>query len=104
MRLLIKAVTGAVCRKEMAEVVQSSLLKELGNNHRLAKSIDHVYLLNQCQVPAILVEAGFLSNPQEENLLQSSSYQTKLAKAIAGGISDFVSGEAERIPPDGSAE
>lgn len=75
--------------KEMAEVVQSSLLKELGNNHRLAKSIDHVYLLNQCQVPAILVEAGFLSNPQEASLLAQEKYQAQVAWAIYAGLMSY---------------
>ena len=42
-----------------------------------------VYLMNHITCPAILVECGFLSNAEEDLLLQSGAYQTKLASALA---------------------
>ena len=36
--------------------------------------------------PAILVECGFLSNPEEDALLRTGGYQTKLAAALAGAL------------------
>ena len=42
-----------------------------------------VYLMNHITCPAILVECGFLSNPAEEQLLNTADYQTKLALALA---------------------
>ena len=50
---------------------------------------DSVYLMNNCTVPAILVECGFLSNPSEDALLQTSGYQTKIAAALAGAYLGF---------------
>jgi len=41
-------------------------------------------------VPAVLVETGFISNPKEEKLLARKDYQTKVAKAIASGIRRYV--------------
>lgn len=54
-------------------------------NERQAKPIpDTVYLMNHITRPAILVECGFLSNPEEEGKLRSEGYQLQLAAALAG--------------------
>jgi N-acetylmuramoyl-L-alanine amidase len=44
---------------------------------------------NWANVPAILVETGFLSNPTERRLLQSSSYQWKIARGFTTGVAAF---------------
>jgi N-acetylmuramoyl-L-alanine amidase len=44
---------------------------------------------NWANVPAILVETGFLSNPAERRLLQSSSYQWKVARGFTAGVASF---------------
>ncbi len=44
------------------------------------------YVLIGASMPSILVEAGFISNPKEEKLLKSKSYQKKIAKAIYDSI------------------
>ena len=41
--------------------------------------------MNHVPNRAVLVECGFLSNPEEEKLLQDPAYQTKLALAVAAG-------------------
>lgn len=48
-------------------------------------------LLLGCQVPAILVEVGFLSNEHEEKLLASDDYQTVIAGGIADGVIAYCS-------------
>jgi len=40
-------------------------------------------------VPAILVECGFMSNPGERRLLQSSAYEWKVARGLTAGASAF---------------
>ncbi|MBP2656454.1 MAG: cell wall hydrolase/autolysin [Firmicutes bacterium] len=47
------------------------------------------FVLRRNKVPAVLVEVGFITNPEERALLQSNEYQRKLANAIAFGISDY---------------
>ena len=73
--------------RELAQTMQESLRTALApNNGRLEKQIpDTIYLMNHVSCPAVLVECGFLTNPQEERLLQDGTYQTKLACALAGG-------------------
>lgn len=71
-------------------VVRESLQPD---NSRESKPIpDTVYLMNHIPNRAVLVECGFLSNPEEEGLLQDPKYQTKLAAAIAAGC--LVGGSA----------
>ena len=50
--------------------------------------------MKNSQVPAILVECGFLSNPEEEKLLKDEYYQSKMAWAIADGIMEYLSNNA----------
>lgn len=51
-----------------------------------AKQIDQsIYLMNHVQCPAVLVECGFLSNPQEAHQLCTPDYQKQLVLAIAAG-------------------
>ena len=72
--------------KRMAEVMQKALLKADEENTRQAKANDTYYLLKRTEVPTIIVECGFLSNPEEAAKLVSPKYQEKLAEAIAEGI------------------
>ncbi|MEN6320311.1 MAG: LysM peptidoglycan-binding domain-containing protein [Syntrophaceae bacterium] len=45
------------------------------------------------EIPSLLVETAFISNPQEEKLLKSSRYQADIAKSIAAAITDFLTVE-----------
>jgi N-acetylmuramoyl-L-alanine amidase len=47
------------------------------------------FVLTGARMPAVLLEVGFVSNPDEENLLVQSAYQERVAEAIAQGIRDF---------------
>ena len=72
--------------QELAEYFQACIQSALQpDNERLAKQIpDTVYLMNHVDCPAILVECGFLTNPEEEALLQDHTYQTQLAMVLSG--------------------
>lgn len=79
--------------KRLGEIVQSSLKNNLDNsNTRTAKGNErNVYILKNADVPAILVECGFLSNPDELKNLTDDGYQQKLAEAIFKGIEEYMS-------------
>lgn len=47
------------------------------------------HVLRNAAAPAVLVETGFISNPQEAQLLSSSSYRKKVARAISKGIVQY---------------
>lgn len=52
------------------------------------------YMVKCTDVPAVLIECGFLSNAEDERLLGSSAWQTKLAQAIGAGVMRFLSESA----------
>ena len=68
----------------LAESFQQAIQTNLQpDNSRQAKPIgDNVYLMNHVDCPAVLVECGFLSNPEEEAMLRQEGYQTKLAAVL----------------------
>ena len=69
----------------MAESFQQAIQTNLQpDNSRQAKPIgDNVYLMNHVDCPAVLVECGFLSNPEEERALRDPEYQTRMAAVLA---------------------
>ena len=79
--------------KRMAELIQARLIEETETPREASAKIEH-FILNNASVPAVTVEMGFLSNPREEGLLGSHSYQQKLAECIRKAIREFVGGEA----------
>ncbi len=61
------------------------------DNSRTTKAADSsIYILDNIQVPAVLVECGFLSNREEAALLQKEEYQNALAAVIASSVLDFL--------------
>ncbi|UQZ33599.1 cell wall hydrolase [Paenibacillus sp. PK3_47] len=55
-------------------------------------SYGNYHILRENRLPAVLVELGFLSNPSDESIVRTSSYQKKAAKAIADGLADYFGG------------
>lgn len=77
--------------KSWAEQTQEILRLTMDpGNHRQCKEASSVYLMEQISCPGILVECGFLSNREEEQKLQRSEYQTKLACAIGAAVAQFL--------------
>ena len=73
-----------------ARLVQAASVRATGAaNLGLIKRTD-LTGFNWANVPAILVECGFMSNPGERRLLQSSAYEWKLARGLAAGAAAFT--------------
>lgn len=74
-----------------AQLTQETLRLVLDpENTRVPTKIpDTVFLMNHISCRAILVECGFLSNPDEDQLLQNTGYQTKIASALAGAYLQY---------------
>ncbi len=76
--------------KKIAENIQTSLnyfIKK--ENSRVIKSISGIYLTKNVNIPLVIVECGFLSNEEENKLLQTDNYQNELAWSIYIGIMDY---------------
>lgn len=72
----------------LAQDIQRSLITSLGSRDRGVK-YQRLYL-RWSNVPAALVEVGFLSNPEEARLLQNFSHQDRIARAILTAIKEFL--------------
>ncbi len=64
-------------------------LKKVGKTHKRSVQQAGFMVLKSPDVPSILVETAFISNPSEERNLRNWKHQQKLAKAIMGGIREY---------------
>jgi len=73
--------------KTLAFLIQEELRNILDKeNKRVPQPRDNIYIIRESASPAVLVECGFLSNPQEELKLNDPKYQQKIAWAIYIGL------------------
>ena len=70
--------------KEIAESIQSTVKEHLQpeNTRRVKAATSSIYLLHHLNTPAVLIECGFLSNPEEAARLADDEYQRELAFLI----------------------
>lgn len=80
--------------QKLSRFIQDELRKNLGNTDRYAKKLTHVFLLKEAKIPGAIVEVGFLSNPEEAQLLSQKDYQNKIAISIYRGILRYFTNES----------
>ena len=73
---------------EVANTVLAGL-KRVGNVHKKHVESAAFVVLKSPDIPSLLVETAFISNPDEERKLKSGSHQNKLARAIMSGIRSY---------------
>ncbi len=69
--------TSRLVAQQIQNEIQTYLQPQ--NNRKIKSATAAIYLLHHLQCPAVLVECGFLSNPQEAELLSNEEYQNELA-------------------------
>jgi len=78
--------------KALAENLQSAFLATVNpGSRRQAKKSQGIYLMDRIGCPGVLIECGFLSNPEEEGKLRSEAYQKQLCCVIAPVLQQYVS-------------
>ncbi|PZU91801.1 MAG: N-acetylmuramoyl-L-alanine amidase [Pseudanabaena sp.] len=75
--------------KTLAELVHQQIIAGTGANDRGVRSA-RFHVILKTSMPAILVETGFITNPNEAAKLVSAAYQRKIAEAIAMGVNQFL--------------
>ncbi|MEG2144868.1 MAG: N-acetylmuramoyl-L-alanine amidase, partial [Oscillospiraceae bacterium] len=73
-----------------SQFAAQNVSKSLGTINRGGK-FGYFYVTRSMQYPTILVECGFLTNPEEYNKLIDSDYQTAIAKGIANSMGSYLS-------------
>lgn len=64
-------------------------LRKVAKMHKRYPQAASLAVLKSPDIPSILVETGFISNPQEERLLKTAAHQEKLAKAVFRSIRGY---------------
>ena len=77
--------------RELAEALQKALISTLNpGSNRQVKKAEGVYLMAHISCPGVLIECGFLSNPEEESRLRSPEYQKALCCVIAATAAEYA--------------
>ncbi|MEE3493061.1 N-acetylmuramoyl-L-alanine amidase [Ruminococcus sp.] len=75
----------------LAESIRSAItsLLQKDNTRELKPAGSDIYLLDHAEVPAVIVECGFLSNQEERSKLMDDDYQNEMAYAVAMGVLEY---------------
>ena len=81
----------------IAENIQASIAGSLqkDNDRQIKKVGTEIYLLYKAQIPAVMVECGFLSNEKEAELLNDSEYQNEMALSIVKGLIQYFNNQTQ---------
>lgn len=74
--------------KKIAEIFQQSMKRELNSNRKYQK-VSTLYLQRRVKVPGILIEVGFLTNPNDRYLLKQDAYQSKVSNVITKSVIEY---------------
>lgn len=82
--------------RTLAQIMQSRFAQlQPGNDREIKLSGDELFLLKSNTNPSLMIECGFLSNPEEEAKLETKEYQQQLAFTIYSGLLDYLDAVSE---------
>jgi len=76
--------------EELARVMEECVLASTGAHDRGIVEDHELYLLNHTTIPTVIIEAGYLTNPDELQLLLDDGYVSKLAEGLRQGILEIA--------------
>ena len=73
----------------LSKLVVDNISKSTGANNRGVTQTDNMSGINWCIVPTTIVEMGFLSNPEEDKVMETQEYQKKVVEGIIKGVEEY---------------
>lgn len=85
--------------RTLAQIMQNRFAQlQTGNDREIKLTGEELFLLKSNKNPSLMIECGFLSNPEEEQNLASWEYQQKVAFTIYSGVLEFLDTTTEKAP------
>lgn len=85
---------------QAAKAVLDSMVKETGARSRGAVPRDDLSGFNWSKIPTVLVEMGFMSNPDEDKRMSEPAYQDMLAEGMVAGIVEYLTAKGKALSPE----
>ena len=82
--------------KEFASSIQNKLIDNIPNAKKTCASGDY-FIVNCTSLPAVIVECGYLSNPEEDVLLSTKEHRELICYSIFTGTMDFIGSTAQAL-------
>jgi N-acetylmuramoyl-L-alanine amidase len=76
--------------RKLANFLLYSVMDQTGALSRGVKLGNHLYVIRETQMPAVLFEAGFMTNPEEGSKMKDRLYLEKIAKGISQGVDSYL--------------
>ncbi len=75
--------------KILAKEIQHNMIDKLNRTNRGVKTKPDLFVLKYTSMPAVLIECGFITNPEERKLLTTDRYRNDIAAAITDGVGEY---------------